>query len=765
MPKTLSTHATRNPTRAVQQPRQRTKSTASKNTNTLAASNRGAKKRALEDDIEEFYVDFQDKVAALAIKHDRKQQYIKKRLSNSAQFKQRRAGNIRNAIMHDMSKKAKEAGDDGALPTICDNLSKEEYLEIKESLTAAEHTRLMKQLAEHQVYKHRGIRATNKSLAMDAMQTANRVGEVLEDLFERTGVRAFAIFSRGSPDDSAAPHISFVDFVLKFEHWSCTEDTEVKDSDNVQSVRKQIVLLILEGLRKIKNKKKIDMDYVNYKVDIRHKHGVELAGWPEEIPFVHPVKLSAEQARDICDDLKSGTIRWVSLMPTQRKELAKEIEGLLAEGPLKLHKERSDKGKRWKGVDSDSESEEEEGDRDESNKDGDSEDEDQEGEEEEDTRPARKSTTATKTASRKSAPTATPAAARKSAPTAAAVARTPTEPDATPARTPLAPVSAAPVTSLVLPAPCAADPALGQPPSVARTPFAAGTILNPETTAASANAGGTSPGADDLYNFDYTTLDFTPSGLAHGFTSGGLTGANNAPQFPQLINADLGGFPQSYGMPPLPSAGFGDIHQPYRMPPLPDSFLNGGACGGLHATQLYHMPPLPDAGLQHLGVNGAQDAAQDIADDLRTAVSAAFANTSDPGPAGAGLADATNTTASKKAKRKRSAKGEDDTPPPKNAPRTGKTPPALMRRVAASGTFLQFFPEFTAIFEAGTGDFGAGGGGFDGTDGKLWRARAETSPPIFDGSDDAFDRGARARRPPLKHPFLVVFYRPLTRGN
>jgi hypothetical protein len=116
----------------------------------------------------------------------------------------------------------------------------------------------MKQLAEHQAYKHRGIRATNKSLAMDAMQTANRVGEVvssiescacvfcltcaqLEDLFERTGVRAFAIFSRGSPDDPAAPHIvdsdnarqffqrsfgkSFVDFVLKFEHWSCTEDT------------------------------------------------------------------------------------------------------------------------------------------------------------------------------------------------------------------------------------------------------------------------------------------------------------------------------------------------------------------------------------------------------------------------------------------------------------------------------------------------------------------------------------------------------------
>lgn len=74
------------------------------------------------------------------------------------------------------------AGEDGSLPTIRDNLGKEEYLEIKENLTSAERTRLMKQLTEHQAYKHRGIRATNKSLAMDAMQTANRIGDVVRSI-------------------------------------------------------------------------------------------------------------------------------------------------------------------------------------------------------------------------------------------------------------------------------------------------------------------------------------------------------------------------------------------------------------------------------------------------------------------------------------------------------------------------------------------------------------------------------------------------------
>ncbi|KAJ7866706.1 hypothetical protein B0H13DRAFT_2352340 [Mycena leptocephala] len=675
MPKTLSTHATRNPTRAVQQPRQRAKSSASKNTQALAAASRGAKSRALEDDIEEFYADFQEKVAALAIKHNRKQLYIKKRLSNGAQFKQRRAASIRNAIMHDLCKKAKEAGEDGSLPTIRDNLSKEEYLEIKENLTSAERARLMKQLTEHQAYKHRSIRATNKSLAMDAMQTANRIGDVLEDLFERTGVRAFAIFSRGSPEDPAAPHIvdsddarqffqrsfgkSFVDFVLKFEHWSCTQDTEVKESDDVQNVRKQIVMLILDGLRKIKNKKKIDMDYVNYKVDIRHKHGVELAGWPAGTPFVRPVKLSAEQARSIRDGLKSGTIRWVALTKTQRKELAEEIEGLLAEGPLKRRKQRSDKGKTRKGADSGSESESEEedsgsGDEGEEDEDDRDEGEEEEEEEEEEVRPARKSATATKNTSRKSAPTTTPAAACKSAPTATAVTHMPTAPNAnaTSARAPVAPSSGAPDTLTPAPAlaPCAANPTLAPPlPAVARTPFSPGTILDPETTAASANAGGTNPGAPHAW-----------------IRERGLAESNNGAEFPQLIGAGLGGFQQSYGMLPPPSANFGGVQQPYGMPPLPDSFVDHGAYNG---EQSYGLPRLPDAGLQHVGGNGVQVES----DDLRAAVSAAFAGAdNDPVPANAALADATNVKASAQGKKRRSAGDKDDAPPPKKRAKSGK---------------------------------------------------------------------------------------------
>lgn len=60
------------------------------------------------------------------------------------------------------------------------------------------------------------------------------------DLFERTGIRSIAIFSRGNPDDAALPYcadsddalnffqevlgISPYDLLRRFEQWSCNQD-------------------------------------------------------------------------------------------------------------------------------------------------------------------------------------------------------------------------------------------------------------------------------------------------------------------------------------------------------------------------------------------------------------------------------------------------------------------------------------------------------------------------------------------------------------
>ena len=60
-------------------------------------------------------------------------------------------------------------------------------------------------------------------------------------MFQRTGVRGFAFFSRGNPDDSALPHcidsadaldfcvqvlgVSAEDVMRKFEQWCCVQDS------------------------------------------------------------------------------------------------------------------------------------------------------------------------------------------------------------------------------------------------------------------------------------------------------------------------------------------------------------------------------------------------------------------------------------------------------------------------------------------------------------------------------------------------------------
>ncbi|KAJ7735268.1 hypothetical protein DFH07DRAFT_780061 [Mycena maculata] len=415
--KNLSSHAARNPTRQTQPTRTRTRK-SSATTNSNGSTARAEKARALAADVELHLKAVNETIQSLAVKHGQKAAYIKKLLTHGKQFKQRRANNIRNAIMHDLSMKAKKGeflpGEDSDLQTMLENLSREEYKEIKENLMPEERKRIMKQLDDHTRLKRTGIRRTNRALAQDASQTASGVGDVLVDLFERTGVRSCCLFSCSSATDAALPAIQdsdnsrdffqhalgkgFFDILLKFEQWSCTRDTEAKDLDDVQSVRKQIVLLILEGLRKIKNKKN---------VDIMHKFGVELAGWPSDIPFERPVKLTADQGREIRDGLRSGAIRWVVMTKSQREELVEEIEELGGVAALKHRKMRSDKGKSRKGKgkanNSDSEDEGgEDGEGGEDDEDGDDEDnEDDEDEEDENEEiPQCKSTTAAATSSR-----------------------------------------------------------------------------------------------------------------------------------------------------------------------------------------------------------------------------------------------------------------------------------------------------------------------------------------------------------------------------
>ncbi|KAF8149204.1 hypothetical protein K438DRAFT_2086847 [Mycena galopus ATCC 62051] len=119
-----------------------------------------------------------------------------------------------------------------------------------------EATVLINQLLEHRQLKRRGVCATTKAAQLDGFQ-------MLLDLYECTGIRGLAIFSRG-------------------------------------------------------------MEWVNYEVAIREARGIELAGLPPNIPLSRPGTWNVEKARRFRDRLCNGSIHWVAMTKAQHDELKAE---------------------------------------------------------------------------------------------------------------------------------------------------------------------------------------------------------------------------------------------------------------------------------------------------------------------------------------------------------------------------------------------------------------------------------------------------------
>ncbi|KAJ7467012.1 hypothetical protein FB451DRAFT_1483998 [Mycena latifolia] len=365
-----SAHANRNPGKAVQPVRKRgTLSAATKASKALTRADNKRRALLLEDDVDSYFLYRASEITRLATKHSVKEEAMCKLLCNVTQFKARRRPNLRNAIVHDLSLKVREAGGRKALNDIQDDLAdavEDGELTVDASLMdEAEKKRLIDQLEEYRNTQRRGMRMTNKSAAMDGLQTANRIRDALLDLYERTGIRGFAFLSRGNPDDPALPHcvdsddslnyfpkmldMPYVDALRGFERYSCTEDNGTKESNEVGSVRKQIVAYVLSSLRTVCKDKHASMSYDNYDYDIRELKKVELVGWPANIELRRPSKLLAEDARKIRDGLRDGTIKWHPMSKEAHTELVKKHEEQRTRtgGPIKKRAPRSDKNTKW----------------------------------------------------------------------------------------------------------------------------------------------------------------------------------------------------------------------------------------------------------------------------------------------------------------------------------------------------------------------------------------------------------------------------------
>ncbi|KAJ7832648.1 hypothetical protein B0H14DRAFT_3463261 [Mycena olivaceomarginata] len=326
-----STHAIRNPGKAVQQEEAR------------------LQRRTYEQEIESFNEHRDREITRIAKKFGKTDRYIRGVLCHKSFVKTTRRKNLRNAIKYNRALKARAAGEQKSLEDYNNNLQDE----IDDG--AALDKQSLGKLEEKRQTETRGARATNKAAANDARKTSMSIGKQLTNLYKRTGVRAFAVFSRGNADDDALPQaidsdnaLEFflqemgtdqLDVMRKFEHYSCTMDEATCNKNDSKSN-------LMFPLEMILKNTKVVMEYAKYDVVIRAGHGVEMAGWPKDVAIERAGSMKAETVRCILRMILAGEIRWVQMSKEARAALIKEQDAQRAElgGTLLKRKERSDKG-------------------------------------------------------------------------------------------------------------------------------------------------------------------------------------------------------------------------------------------------------------------------------------------------------------------------------------------------------------------------------------------------------------------------------------
>ncbi|KAJ7158163.1 hypothetical protein C8R46DRAFT_1225182 [Mycena filopes] len=364
-PSAPSTHALRNPGRQVQLSRPRTSKTkAVRASDDLRLAHSRGRKTAFNASVDAEFLRRNKAIMDIALAAGKSTSYVRSLLNSTSQFKAKRAPTLFNAVVHQRCLDADE--DSGK--TLKDYRT-ELQQDIEEGLVLLdmetdEKKRLLAQLLKHRELKRTGIRGTTKAAQLDARQTAVRIGNALEDLYERTGVRGIAVLSRGNTDDPSLPHavesdgasgffmkalgISLLDFLRQFEHYSCTKDSGGGEKNGVREMRREVGATMQDGLAELTKDKSAKMEYINYDVAIRENRGVELAGWPADIKMKSHVDWNSETLRRIRDGLRSGAIHWVTMTKTQREELVATHDALCEElgaGSLKPRKPRNDRGR------------------------------------------------------------------------------------------------------------------------------------------------------------------------------------------------------------------------------------------------------------------------------------------------------------------------------------------------------------------------------------------------------------------------------------
>ncbi|KAJ7126504.1 hypothetical protein C8R43DRAFT_1111297 [Mycena crocata] len=362
-----TSHASRNPGKAVQEARGRKKRdpnqpapTPEKATKAKAAKQKKEEIDAMWADIDAFYAQRAETIVALALKHDKTPDYIKALLNNSSQFKAERKVSLRNAVTSHIART--ETADDGF--KLADTELQARVNEVlAEGVSDEDAQQWMQDVEDKRLLNRVGMRANNTAAHSDTVATVTKIETAVHQLHARTGTRILLFASRGHVDDANRPVVVYsggsdkfcievckkpaLQMLQEFELWSCTRSNQNLTRDTRASMSAQASKFAEDRLRAFVNDDTVTVSYKNFKVDMQGLWGVEISGWPADIPFVCPAQLKTnERLRRIRDGWLNGTISWVKLTPLQAAAVAAELAVVCAanDGDAKQRKQRKDAG-------------------------------------------------------------------------------------------------------------------------------------------------------------------------------------------------------------------------------------------------------------------------------------------------------------------------------------------------------------------------------------------------------------------------------------
>ncbi|KAK6977267.1 hypothetical protein R3P38DRAFT_2438100, partial [Favolaschia claudopus] len=330
-----------------------------------ARANRKRRAAALQEDILAHEEANNIAVTDLAAKHGFKEKLVRQRAGLAGgRRKSTRKPSLLRAKIHYLGKKLNRGlrpGEKVALEVLRQRALDENDPEFVD-MSEARKKDLIQGVLDHRELKVSGTRATNKAAQVGAENSLERMNDEVQYLYRSCGMQGFSFFSKGHVQDTTNPRIiqsagalDFIrevigmdpmDFNAKFEQWACAKGDA--GADTLKSMCSEVTRMIKSGLVIASKRQQCAMNYERYIQSVVLSYGCELIGWPKDVDWGPPNKISTvEKIRKLRDALKDGSCRWKVLNEKEKKRWRALYEEKVSSGEIvsEGRKKRSDSGK------------------------------------------------------------------------------------------------------------------------------------------------------------------------------------------------------------------------------------------------------------------------------------------------------------------------------------------------------------------------------------------------------------------------------------